>query len=532
LGQSVAMRDNLHFAQNDEAAAYDNGLQNAEEGPTVCVSGGSGCTSTSGVPFVRSHQSGLSTCETGDSSCPARTAGMLAYFFSPDASTFTWDGSTYSGARGHTKRASFASAAASTSFHTLVVAKITPNFGTDDTFTASASNPDANWTGFTSTDHAGFLPTDLSVLQTSFPATSMNCSAGCLIAAGLQAGTYDLTKNGTLIQSITVTDGDNSAYFKSTGTATYSLTLNGAPGASQTLPGPGSCPLFPSTAVWNRTVLDLPVSSNSATLVSSIGATSHLRYDRGIPIANVPGTQPLVGITILYPDESDPGPWPIPPDAPVETGGTDNHVIIVDRDNCHVYEMYGASLDGNGTTWTASSTATWDLALQTLRTDGWTSTDAAGLPIVPFLIRYEEIAGGIHHSIRFTAPLTRNTHIWPARHDSGTNDSNLPPMGQRFRLKSSFVISGFGPQATAILEAMKTYGLMLADNGQAWGMQIASDAQNRWDDADLLGLFGVLGSNIEAVDESGVMMDYDSAQAISPGTAPTKVTGTFSGKVR
>jgi hypothetical protein len=236
----------------------------------------------------------------------------------------------------------------------------------------------------------------------------------------------------------------------------------------------------------------------------------------GIPYVAVPSGTPAVTITYTaYGDESDPGPFPIPGNAPVE-GGTDSdgdrHVIVVDRYRCELFELFYA-FPGAGTSWEAASGARYALDSSDLRPDGWTSADAAGLPIFPGLVRYDEVASGrIEHAIRFTAPETQSAHVWPARHDASSNSSlSLPPMGQRFRMKASFDISGYSPQVQVILRAFKEYGIILADNGSAWYISGAPDP--RWDN-DILGeIKGIPGSAFEAVDVSSWMVDPDSGRA-------------------
>nr|HPQ66212.1 hypothetical protein [bacterium] len=219
-----------------------------------------------------------------------------------------------------------------------------------------------------------------------------------------------------------------------------------------------------------------------------------------------------VDIQFDYEDESDPGPYPVPPDAPIEGGSEsdgDRHILVWDRDNCVLYEIYYAWPQPDGS-WLAGSGAVFPLNGNELRPDGWTSADAAGLPIFPGLVRYDEAASGeIRHALRFTAPHTRDAHVWPARHDaSALSGSQYPPMGQRFRLKKSFDTSSFSPIPRTILEAMKTYGIVLADNGSAWYISGAPD--ERWDNEILAELRRVEGADFEAVDCSSLIVDADS----------------------
>ena len=292
------------------------------------------------------------------------------------------------------------------------------------------------------------------------------------------------------------------------------------------------CPVLPADNIWNTPVDTLPVSSNSATYVNTIGAGTGMHADFGagtwnggpigIPFITVPGTQQKYPATFLYADESDPGPYAVPQDAPIEGGSNstgDRHAIAVDGDNCILYELYNAFPQGSS--WQADSGAIFNLTSNLLRPSGWTSADAAGLPIMPGLVRYDEVAAGeIRHAIRFTVPQTQRLFVWPARHyASSLTDPKYPPMGQRFRLKASFDISPFPADVQVILRALKKYGMMLADNGSAWFISGAPDP--RWNDNDL-GLFrNITGSNFEAVDVSSLMIDPDSGQARQSGVTVT-----------
>ena len=292
------------------------------------------------------------------------------------------------------------------------------------------------------------------------------------------------------------------------------------------VPQVAGCSIFPADNVWNTPVDTLPLDTNSAAYVATIGAGEHVHADFGsgtweggpigIPFVDVGSGQAKVPVTFDYSDESDPGPYPIPPDAPIEGGSGsdgDRHVLVLERDNCVLYELYDAWPQNGGSSWHAGSGAVFDLCSNDLRPDTWTSADAAGLPILPGLIRYDEVAAGeIRHAIRFTAPQTRDAHVWPARHDaSSLSGAQYPPLGQRFRLKAGFDISGFSSQSQVILQALKTYGMILADNGSAWYISGAPD--ERWDNDDLHELHEVPGSAFEAVDESALMVDAGSGQA-------------------
>jgi hypothetical protein len=272
--------------------------------------------------------------------------------------------------------------------------------------------------------------------------------------------------------------------------------------------GSGGCEVFPASSPWHENVSRLAVSPLSSAYIASIGASGFLHPDfgsnltYGIPYAVVPRGQRKVAIHFTaYGDQSDKGPYPIPPGAPVEGGAGssgDRHVLVVQAGTCKLYELYDAHPNADGS-WDAGSGAVFDLRSNKLRPDGWTSADAAGLPIFAGLIRYDEIQRGvINHAIRFTAPQTQAGFIHPATHfASSSPDPNLPPMGLRLRLKASFDISHFPRVARIILRAMKTYGLILADNGSPWYFQGATDP--RWNDAQLDSLKSVPASAFEAV---------------------------------
>lgn len=298
--------------------------------------------------------------------------------------------------------------------------------------------------------------------------------------------------------------------------AVFLLTsVGGVEGAP--LPSAPKCPIFPANNQWNQRVDKLPVASNSRAIVKNIGLDVGLhpdfgsgRYNGGpigIPFTTVPGDQKKVPVRFQYASESDPGPYPIPKDAPIEGGRHstgDRHVIVVDRGHCELYELYAAYPRDGGTRWRAGSGATWDLRSNKLRPKGWTSADAAGLPILPGLVRYDEVkSGAIHHALRFTVSHTRRKYIYPARHfASNLTDRNLPAMGQRLRLKQGFDISGFPRQARIVLEALKHYGMIVADNGSDWYI---SGAPNRhWNNDKLHALGRVLGRNFVVVDTSSL----------------------------
>jgi hypothetical protein len=281
--------------------------------------------------------------------------------------------------------------------------------------------------------------------------------------------------------------------------------LNGIGDPAVAAPPTSNCPLFPDSNVWNKRVDGLPRASNSKTMVATIGRDRPLHPDfgsylgYGIPYNVVGSLTPRRTVRFTYDDESDHVQYPIPHSPKIEAG-SDRHLLMWDTADCRLYELFDARKTSTG--WRAGSGATWDLTSNALRPNGWTSADAAGLPILPGLVRYEEIeAGVISHAIRFTAPRTRSAHIYPARHHAGAGlSTRLPPMGLRVRLKRWFDVSGFSPRMRIILRAMKRYGLILADNGSPWYFSGSSDL--RWDDDELNQLKRLHGFNFEVVDTS------------------------------
>jgi len=268
------------------------------------------------------------------------------------------------------------------------------------------------------------------------------------------------------------------------------------------------CPVFPSDNAWNKDVSKAAVDPRSAGYIASINATRTTLHPDfggggayGIPFLVVPPNEPLRSIHYTaYGDESDPGPFPIPPTAPVEGGASsdgDRHVLVVQRGTCHLYELGRAFW--KGTRWDADVGVNWNLKSNALRPKYWTSADAAGLPILPGLVRYDEVAAGsINHALRFTVPRTQNAFIAPATHYASNNtDPNLPPMGLRLRLKANFDISRYSGQARVILTALKKYGMIVADNGSSWFITGAADA--RWNDDNLNQLKSVPGTAFEVV---------------------------------
>jgi hypothetical protein len=283
------------------------------------------------------------------------------------------------------------------------------------------------------------------------------------------------------------------------GSAGGSSPAAGSGGGTPTLAG---CRVFPADNPWNRDVSADPVDPRSDAYIASIGAGTFLHPDFGsdptfgIPWTSVPGTQARVPVTFDFDDESDPGPYPIPPDAPVEAGG-DQHVLVVDRDACKLYEMFDAERTGPG--WQAGSGAVFDLGSNALRPDGWTSADAAGLPILPGLVRRDEVlAGEIPHALRFTVRRTQRGYVHPATHfASSDTDPNRPPMGLRLRLKASYDLSRFSGATRVILVALRRYGMFVADNGSDWF--ISGETSTAWNDAELEPLKTVPGSAFEVV---------------------------------
>jgi hypothetical protein len=308
----------------------------------------------------------------------------------------------------------------------------------------------------------------------------------------------------------------------------FAVALTGIPRSRGVTGAQTACAgrLFPADNVWNVPIVDLPLDPNSAAYVDAIGADEGLHPDFGsglyegvpigIPYAAVSGSEPMVEVSFDYADESDPGPYPIPEDAPIEGGPDgegDRHVLLLNRAECTLYELFDARPQADGS-WTAGSGAIFDLSSNELRPAGWTSADAAGLPILPGLVRYDEVtAGEIAHALRFTAPRTQMAYLWPARHyASDDTDPDLPPMGQRFRLRADFDLADFSPTNQVILTALQTYGMFLADNGSAWFLSGVPD--DRWDNDDLRALRDVVrGADFEAVDQSSLMVDEDSGEA-------------------
>jgi hypothetical protein len=283
--------------------------------------------------------------------------------------------------------------------------------------------------------------------------------------------------------------------------------------------------MFPSDNIWNTDISSLPVDVHSPQWLASMhSSTTDLHPDfgpsgdpsnpYGMPYTVVSPGHAFVNVGFQYASESDPGPYPFGPDTAIEGGQNatgDRHAIMIDPGTCTLYELYDAHYSAGGST--AGSGAIWNLRSNALRPAGWTSADAAGLPIMPGLLRYDEVQSGqITHAIRMTAAATDTSYLWPARHEAGTaSNPDLPPMGARFRLKASFAISGYSPQAQVVLRAMQHYGLILADNGSNWYFGGTADAA--WPLALVDELKTIPASAFEAVDESSLMLNADSGQA-------------------
>jgi hypothetical protein len=289
------------------------------------------------------------------------------------------------------------------------------------------------------------------------------------------------------------------------------LALGGGSAQALRLPTAPSCSIFPANNPWNERVDNLPVAANSAQMIASIGVDTGLHPDFGsglydgqrigIPFDIVSKSTPRAHPSFDYADESDKVGYPIPTNVHIE-GGSDRHAILIDKSACRLYELFALQRTGSG--WTAGSGATWNLRSNHVRPAGWTSADAAGLPIFPGLARYDEVARGvIDHALRFTATRTRRAFVYPARHyASSSDDPSLPPMGLRVRLKASVDISGFPRQARIVLQALKTYGMILADNGSNWYISGAPDPH--WSNDALHTIGRITGSDFEVVDTTSL----------------------------
>jgi hypothetical protein len=327
---------------------------------------------------------------------------------------------------------------------------------------------------------------------------------------------------GTASGPTAANSAGSSASAPSGATPSAGPSVHSSSGPTQTTPA-GGCPIFPADNIWHADVSRLPVLASSAAYVASIGTSAKVHADFGagnygggpigIPVTTVATGQPGVKVAFDYADESDPGPYPIPAGAKIEGGPSssgDRHVILFDPARCRSYELYAARPESNGT-WHAGSGAIFDLRADAMRPRGWTSADAAGLSILAGLVRYDEVAAGrIDHAIRMTAQTTRRAYVWPATHfASDSSSASLPPMGLRLRLKFNVDISRLPTQARIVAQAMKTYGVILADNGSPWFL--SGEPDNRWSNDALHALGGLTGANFEAVDVSGLMISSTSA---------------------
>ncbi len=291
------------------------------------------------------------------------------------------------------------------------------------------------------------------------------------------------------------------------------------------LAGTTSCAVAPPTSVWRTPIATLPVAADSSAMIAAIGASAPLHPDFGsgtwdgepigIPYTVVPHTQRRVHVAFLYAAQSDRVGYPIPAHPRIEGGPAstgDRHVLLVDRSTCVDYELWDAKPIAHSVNWTAGSGAVFNLRSNALRPAGWTSADAAGLAILPGLVRPEEIASGvIDHAIRVTVPATDDRYVWPARHEAGVANASLPPMGLRLRLKASVDISGYPRVDRIILQALKTYGMIVADNGSPW--YLSGVPSSKWNNDLLHELDGIVGSDFEVVNESCLEVSPSSARA-------------------
>lgn len=321
----------------------------------------------------------------------------------------------------------------------------------------------------------------------------------------------------TTVRPTTTTVKPTTTTIKPT-TTTAAPTTTVAPTTTTVPPSGGACPTFPANNPWNTDISTRAVHSRSAAWVASIGTSTKLHPDFGtfwdggpigIPFVHVGAGQPKVPVSFEYDDESDPGPYPIPANAPIEGGASgdgDRHVLVIDDAACKLYELFYAFPHGGGASWEAGSGAVFDLRSNALRPDGWTSADAAGLPIYPGLVRYDEVVqeGVIDHALRFTINRTQRGFIHPATHfASSITDANVPPMGARFRMKAGYSCAAFSAEVKVICAALKRYGMIVADNGSNW--YVSGQHDPRWDDDAIGDLKQIPGSAFEAVDTGPVI---------------------------
>jgi hypothetical protein len=299
------------------------------------------------------------------------------------------------------------------------------------------------------------------------------------------------------------------------------LLVPARPGAASSMPEAPNCPIYPPDDVWHSLVQGLPVLPQSDSWIANMGGPARLlhpdfgTYPYGYQLNVVDNTTPTTHVTFDYSDESDQVAYPFTASTAIEPA-SDAHALMLNRDTCVLYEMVDASWNGGQPT--AGSGAAFDLKKHDLRPLGWTSADAAGLPIWPGVLRYDEVARGlVDHAIRFTAQRTDKRFVWPARHQAGAaNDPSLPPMGARFRLRSDFSFEGYSPQTQVVLRAMQRYGLILADNGSNFFFQ--GETSPNWSDQLLSELKTIPAGAFQAVDGSGLMIDPNSGR-VTPAAA-------------
>lgn len=377
----------------------------------------------------------------------------------------------------------------------------------------------------------------------------MRCQTGRRVVAIAVAAAFVAGCGAASTTSVhrSVQESTREAVPASTGTARATVGpaphVPAAPVMSTVVPGAPGCPMFPANNVWNTNISKLPVDEHSAAWLASMdSSTTYLHpdfgpnaggYPFGIPFTVVSSSQPLVKINFQYASESDQGPYPFGPDTPIEGGaqaGGDRHAIMVNPSTCTLYELWDAHYSANGSM--AGSGAVWHLRSNRLRPAGWTSADAAGLPILPGLLDFAQVRAAvrtgkpIEHAIRFTAQVTQAAFLWPARHDASSDPSpDAPPMGARFRLRASFHVARFCQDsepycrdAKAILVEMKNYGLILADNGSNWYFQ--GSAFPQWPDALVSLLKGIPAGAFQAVDESCLMVRPNSAAVSAKPDCP------------
>jgi hypothetical protein len=365
-----------------------------------------------------------------------------------------------------------------------------------------------------------------SVVGRSNTSVNWTTTGGTLSVAGDTANyTAPSTTGSFVVTATSVADSSKAASATVTVTASGSQVSCAPMSLGQGASLNGVRP-FPASSAWNQDISTAAVDPNSGTIISYIGTTVGLHPDfgagtyngstMGIPYVIVDSTQPEVNVAVTaYPGESDISPMPMPPDAPIEgyPNPGDNHVLLLDKSNCFEYDLYQGAYSGGS--WSASGSAIWDLQNGESRPYTWTSADAAGLPIFPGLVRYDEVAAGaINHAIRFTVPKTKSAFVSPASHWAGNNSASPIPMGMRMRLKASFNVSGYSATNQVILNAMKKYGMIMADNGSA--IYISGTPDSRWNNDDLHLLTQVKASSFEVVAMGTVYTSSNIPQGAAP----------------